>query len=138
MYSSVPLCVSACAPKRPELLHLLRATAQPVVEMAMTINGNAINFDWGTILVWCVVGLVAGFLASRVTLGHGLGLFGDVIVGILGAFLGGFLAALFHIKVEVFGYPIISKIVVAFAGAVILLLVVRLFSGGGMRRRRAT
>jgi len=106
--------------------------------MAITINGTAINLDWTTILIWCLVGLVAGFLASRVALGHGLGLFGDIVVGILGAFLGGFLAALLHIKVEVFGYPIISKMVVAFAGAVILLLVVRVFSGGGMRRRRAT
>ncbi len=96
-----------------------------------------INFDWTTILIWCLVGLVAGFLASRVALGHGLGLFGDIIVGILGAFLGGFLAALFHMKVEVFGYPILSTMVVAFAGAVILLLVVRLVSGGGMRGRRA-
>ncbi|HXN92164.1 MAG TPA: GlsB/YeaQ/YmgE family stress response membrane protein [Candidatus Sulfotelmatobacter sp.] len=106
--------------------------------MVISINGTAINFDWGTILIWCLVGLVAGFLASRVALGHGLGLFGDVIAGILGAFLGGFLAAVFHIKVEVFGFPIISKMVVAFAGAVILLMVVRVFSGGRMRRHRAT
>jgi uncharacterized membrane protein YeaQ/YmgE (transglycosylase-associated protein family) len=105
--------------------------------MAISINGTVINFDWGTILIWCLVGLVAGFLASRVALGHGLGLFGDVIAGILGALLGGFLAAVFHIKVEVFGFPIISKMVVAFAGAVLLLLVVRVVSGGG-RRRRAT
>jgi uncharacterized membrane protein YeaQ/YmgE (transglycosylase-associated protein family) len=106
--------------------------------MVITINGTAINLDWGTVLIWCLVGLVAGFLASRVALGHGLGLFGDVIAGVLGALLGGFLAALLHIKVEVFGYPIISKMIVAFAGAVILLLVVRVFSGGGMRRRRPT
>jgi len=106
--------------------------------MVITINGTAITLDWGTILIWCLVGLVAGFLASRVALGHGLGLFGDVVAGILGAFLGGFLAALFHIKVEVFGFPIISNMIVAFAGAVILLLVVRVFSGGETRRRRAT
>ena len=106
--------------------------------MAITINGTVINLDWTTILIWCLVGLVAGFLASRVALGHGLGLFGDIVVGILGAFLGGFLAALLHITVEVFGYPIIGKMIVAFAGAVILLLVVRVFSGSGMRRRRAT
>ena len=106
--------------------------------MVITINGTAINFDWATILIWCVVGLVAGFLASRVALGHGLGLVGDVVAGVLGALLGGFLAAILHIKVEVFGYPIISKMIVAFAGAVILLLLVRVFSGGPMRRRRAT
>jgi uncharacterized membrane protein YeaQ/YmgE (transglycosylase-associated protein family) len=105
--------------------------------MAITINGTAINFDWGTILIWCAVGLVAGFLASRVALGHGLGLFGDIVVGILGAFLAGFVASILHIKVQVFGYPIISQMVLAFAGAVILLLLVRLLSGG-TKRRRAT
>lgn len=103
--------------------------------MAITVNGTAINLDLDTILIWCLVGLVAGFLASRVALGHGLGLFGDIIVGILGAFLGGFLAAIFHINVQVIGHPIISEMVVAFAGAVILLLAVRLFAGAGGRRR---
>ncbi len=106
--------------------------------MAISINGTTINLDWGTILIWCLVGLVAGFFASRVALGHGLGLFGDIVAGILGAFLGGFLASLFHIKIEVFGRPIISEMIVAFAGAVILLLVVRLVGGGGMKRRRTT
>jgi uncharacterized membrane protein YeaQ/YmgE (transglycosylase-associated protein family) len=106
--------------------------------MAITINGTAINFDWGTILIWCVVGLVAGFFASRVALGHGLGVFGDVVVGILGAFLAGFLASIFHINILVIGYPILSQMVLAFAGAVILLLIVRLISGGSTKRRRAT
>lgn len=101
----------------------------------MTMNGPVINLDWGTILIWCIVGLVAGFLASRVALGHGLGLFGDIIVGILGAFLGGFLASILRINVQVIGYPIISEMVVAFAGAVILPLIVRLVSGGRTRRR---
>lgn len=103
--------------------------------MAISVNGTAINLDLDTILIWCLVGLVAGFLASRVALGHGLDLFGDIIVGILGAFLGGFLAAIFHINVQVIGHPIISEVVVAFAGSVILLLVVRLFAGAGGRRR---
>ena len=103
--------------------------------MVITINGSPITLDLDTILIWCLVGLVAGFLASRVALGHGLGLFGDVIVGILGAFLGGFLAAMLHINLQVVGHPIISEMIVAFAGAVILLLVVRLFAGGGRAPR---
>ena len=106
--------------------------------MAFSINGSTFNLDLDTILIWCLVGLVAGFLASRVALGHGLGLFGDIIVGIIGAFIGGFLANVFHINVQVIGHPIISEMVVAFAGAVLLLLVVRLFSGGGARRRSWT
>ena len=106
--------------------------------MVFSINGSMINLDLDTILIWCLVGLVAGFLASRVALGHGLGLFGDIIVGIIGAFIGGFLAGAFHVNVQVIGHPIISEMVVAFVGAVILLLVVRLFSGGGVRRRSWT
>ena len=103
--------------------------------MAITVNGSTINLDLDTILIWLLIGLVAGFLASRVALGHGLGLFGDVIVGIIGAFIGGFLAAVFHVNVQIVGHPIISEMIVAFAGAVLLLLVVRLFGGAGTRRR---
>ena len=106
--------------------------------MAITVNGSTINLDLDTILIWLLIGLVAGFLASRVALGHGLGLFGDAIVGIVGAFIGGFLAAVFHVNVQIVGHPIISEMIVAFAGAVILLLVVRLFAGGGVRRRSLT
>lgn len=106
--------------------------------MAISINGTVIHLDWTTILIWCLVGLVAGFLASRVALGHGLGLVGDIVVGILGAFLGGLVVSLFHINVQVIGHATISEMLVAFAGAVILLLVVRLVAGGGRTRRRAT
>jgi uncharacterized membrane protein YeaQ/YmgE (transglycosylase-associated protein family) len=121
-----------------ELLSLLRVTAHPAIEMAITVNGTAINLDWATILIWCLVGLVAGFLASRVALGHGLGLLGDIVVGILGAFLAGFITSIFHINVLVIGHPIIGEMVVAFVGALILLMIVRLVSGGGRRQRRAT
>jgi uncharacterized membrane protein YeaQ/YmgE (transglycosylase-associated protein family) len=103
--------------------------------MVITVNGAPITIDWDTLLIWVLVGLVAGFFASHIALGHGLGLFGDVIVGILGAVVGGFLAAIFHFSIVVVGHPIISAIVVAFIGAAILLLVVRMFSGGRARRR---
>jgi uncharacterized membrane protein YeaQ/YmgE (transglycosylase-associated protein family) len=105
--------------------------------MDITINGTPIHLDWDTVLIWCLVGLVAGFFASRVALGHGLGLFGDIAIGILGAFLGGIISSIFHITVQIVGHPIISEMVVAFVGAVILLLVVRLL-GGGRKRNRAT
>jgi uncharacterized membrane protein YeaQ/YmgE (transglycosylase-associated protein family) len=75
----------------------------------------------------------AGFFASRLALGHGLGLIGDIVVGILGAVLGGFLARVFHVNIVVTGHTTISAMIVAFIGAAILLLVVRIFSGG--RRR---
>jgi uncharacterized membrane protein YeaQ/YmgE (transglycosylase-associated protein family) len=103
--------------------------------MVITFNGQPIHLDFDTILIWALVGLVAGFLASHITLGRGLGLFGDTIVGIIGAFVGGFLAALFHFSIVVVGFPILSQMIIAFIGAAVLLLVVRLVTGGGHRRR---
>ena len=106
--------------------------------MVITINGQAFTLDLDTILIWSLVGLVAGFLASHIALGHGLGLFGDIIVGIIGAFVGGFLlAGLLHFNVGIAGHPIISEMIMAFIGAAILLLAVRLLGGGrhGYRRR---
>jgi len=50
----------------------------------MTPNVITIHLDWQTVLVWAVVGLVAGFLASHVMLGHGMGIFGDMVIGIIG------------------------------------------------------
>ena len=105
--------------------------------MVITINGAPINLDFDTILIWVLVGLVAGFLASHIALGRGLGLFGDTIVGIIGAFLGGFLAAVFHVGIAVVGHPLITQMIIAFIGAVLLLLVVRMFSGGRSRRHAA-
>jgi uncharacterized membrane protein YeaQ/YmgE (transglycosylase-associated protein family) len=94
-----------------------------------------VNLDFDTILVWMLVGLVAGFFASHLALGHGLGIAGDMIAGVVGALVGGFLAGVFHWSIVIVGHPILSAMVIAFIGAVIVLMVVRLFSGSGMRRR---
>ena len=84
------------------------------------------------ILAWLVVGLIAGWLASQVMRGGGYGLIGDIIVGIVGALIGGFLAAtLLKMPNAVNGINITS-ILVAFIGAVILIAILRMVSG---RRR---
>ena len=104
--------------------------------MTITVNGSPLTIDLDSFLVWMLVGLVAGFLASHVALGHGLGLFWDVIVGILGALFGGIvLAGIFHFSIGVAGHPILSAMIMAFIGAAILLFVVRLFAGRGYGRR---
>jgi uncharacterized membrane protein YeaQ/YmgE (transglycosylase-associated protein family) len=89
-----------------------------------------IHLNVDTVIIWVLVGLAAGALASRVALGHDLGLFGDIIAGVLGAFLGGVLAVIFKVNFTVAGHPIISEIVIAFVGAVILLFVLRIFGFG--------
>src|SRR5881628_786766 len=104
--------------------------------MVISINGSPVTIDFDSLLVWALVGLVAGFLASHVALGHGLGLFWDIIVGIVGALFGGIvLAGMLHFSIAIAGHPIISSIIMAFIGAAILLLIVRLFAGRGYRRR---
>lgn len=81
------------------------------------------------LLAWIVVGLVAGWLASRVMKGRGSGLVGDLILGVVGALLGGFLASeLLKIPNAVNGINVTS-ILVAFVGAVILIAVLRMVSG---------
>ena len=86
------------------------------------------------LLAWLVVGLIAGFLASQVMRGGGSGLIGDIIVGMVGALIGGFLAAtLLNIPNAVNGINVTS-IFVAFIGAVILIAILRMVSG---RRRLA-
>jgi uncharacterized membrane protein YeaQ/YmgE (transglycosylase-associated protein family) len=106
--------------------------------MVITINGATFTLDVDTILIWALVGLVAGFLASHLALGHGLGLLGDIFVGIIGAFIGGFLLlGVLHFSIDVAGHPLITQMLMAFLGAAILLLIVRLIGGGrsGYRRR---
>src|SRR2546422_10575973 len=104
--------------------------------MVSFINGSPVTIGSGSLLVWALVGLVAGFLASHVALGHGLGLFWDIIVGIVGALFGGIvLAGFLHFNIAVAGHPIISAMIMAFIGAAILLIIVPLFSGRGYRRR---
>jgi uncharacterized membrane protein YeaQ/YmgE (transglycosylase-associated protein family) len=84
-----------------------------------------------TFLLWVVVGLIAGWLASAVV-GGGYGVIGDIVVGIVGSFLGGIIFTALHIAVPFAG--IAGTIFVAFVGAVALLLLLRLVARG---RRRA-
>jgi len=76
-----------------------------------------------TLLLWIAVGLIAGWLASAVV-GGGYGVIGDIVVGVVGAFLGGFVFRALHIGVPFRGLP--GTIFVAFVGAIVLLLVLRL------------
>ena len=76
-----------------------------------------------TVLLWVVVGLIAGWLASAVV-GGGYGLIGDIVVGVVGAFLGGVIFRALHIGTPFHGLA--GTIFVAFIGAVVLLLILRL------------
>ena len=76
------------------------------------------------LLTWLIVGLVAGLLASFVMGGTGLGIVGDIIIGILGAFVGGWLFRTLGVTSPFGGLG--GTIFVAFIGAVVLLFIIRL------------
>jgi len=81
------------------------------------------------IISWLIVGLIAGWLTGLVMKGGGYGLVGDIILGIVGALIGGFLAsALFGIPDPVNGINV-SSIIIAFIGAVIVTAIVCALSG---------
>jgi uncharacterized membrane protein YeaQ/YmgE (transglycosylase-associated protein family) len=83
-----------------------------------------------TFLLWIAIGLVAGWLASAVV-GGGFGVVGDIVVGIVGAFLGGFIFRGLHLGTPFHGLA--ASIFVAFVGAVVLLLLLRLIRRGSAR-----
>jgi uncharacterized membrane protein YeaQ/YmgE (transglycosylase-associated protein family) len=85
------------------------------------------------ILIWIIVGAIAGFVASKVLTGKGMGLLWDIVVGILGAFLGGWLAGLVGMPVATGSFTV-GGLVAAFVGAVILLVVFRALTHRGMIR----
>ena len=81
------------------------------------------------ILSWIIVGLIAGWLAGSLMRGRGFGIIGDIVVGILGALIGGFIAqAVFHVPDAVNGINLIS-IVVAVIGAVVIIAIIRILPG---------
>ena len=75
------------------------------------------------IIIWLIVGAIAGWLAGMVVKGGGFGLIGDIIVGIIGAVIAGWLLPQLGI---VLGSGIVAAIIDAFIGAVILLVIVKL------------
>jgi uncharacterized membrane protein YeaQ/YmgE (transglycosylase-associated protein family) len=87
-----------------------------------------LNLDPGSWLAWIIVGLIAGAIAARVVAGRGFGCLADIVVGVAGAIIGGFLlSSLFGVSGNV-GF--FGSIIVAFIGAAALLAVLKLVSGG--------
>jgi len=74
------------------------------------------------LLLFLIIGAVAGWLAGQLTKGGGYGLIGDLVIGVIGAILGGWLFGM----IGIFAYGLIGRLVTATIGAVVLLYLVRL------------
>ena len=80
------------------------------------------------IIAWIIIGIIAGWLTGKLMKGSGYGFFMDMVVGLVGAVIGGFIAS--HLGIAPPGQQgMIVSILIAVAGAVILTWFVRLLSG---------
>ena len=83
-----------------------------------------------SLVIILLVGLIAGWLAAKIVQGTGLGIIGDIIVGIIGAFIGRWLLINLHLlnqaHIAIGGGPFVKDLVTATIGAVVLLIVIRL------------
>jgi uncharacterized membrane protein YeaQ/YmgE (transglycosylase-associated protein family) len=98
-----------------------------------SVGGKVMHLSNQSLLIIVIVGIVAGWLAGRVMEGGGFGLIGDLLVGLVGAFIGDWLLPRLGIHL---GVGIVALILNAFIGAVVLLLILRLVGGGWGYRRR--
>ncbi len=96
--------------------------------IASGLLASRLNLDPGSWLAWIVVGLIAGAIAARVVAGRGFGCIADIVVGVAGAIIGGFLLSSLFGATGTVGFW--GSLVVAFIGAAVLLAALKLVSGG--------
>lgn len=81
-----------------------------------------------SVIGWIVLGLIAGWLAGQFMRGGGYGIIGDIVLGILGALVGGWLTGTLLGRDMVNGFNI-ESLIVAVLGAIVLIAISRLFTG---------
>ena len=77
------------------------------------------------LIIFLLIGAIAGWLAGLVVRGFGFGLLGNIVVGIVGAFLAGWLLPMLGVSFSL-GSPIVTSIVYAMIGAIVLLVLIGL------------
>lgn len=89
----------------------------------LDMDGEDMTVGIESIIIWLIVGGVAGWLAGLIVRGFGFGLLGNIVIGIVGAFLAGWLLPMAGISI---GAGIVGAIIHALIGAVILLVIIGL------------
>lgn len=77
---------------------------------------------WG----WILIGLIAGWLAGKIARGRGFGCIADIVLGIVGSFIGGWI----FVRLNIYGGGFLYSLAAATVGAVILVFIAHLFSPG--------
>jgi uncharacterized membrane protein YeaQ/YmgE (transglycosylase-associated protein family) len=79
-----------------------------------------------SLLGWLIIGLIAGWLAGKIARGRGFGCITDIILGLIGGVLGGWIFT----RLGIVGYGFVFSLAAATLGAVILVAIAHLFSSG--------
>lgn len=92
------------------------------------MEGKVLVVEWWPrgIIAWLFLGLVAGWLAGKLARGRGFGCITDIILGLIGSFIGGWVFT----KLGIFGGGFLFSLAAATLGAVILVAIAHIFSGG--------
>ena len=83
-------------------------------------------FQTHGVVSWLLLGLVAGWLAGKIARGRGFGCIADIVLGLIGSYIGGWI----FVKLGIFGGGFLYSLAAATLGAVILVSIAHLFVGG--------
>lgn len=83
------------------------------------------NMTLENIIIWCVLGTIAGFIAGKITKGTSFGMIGNIIVGIIGSFIGAWLAKVLSISGAQVGQLSFASILTAVIGSVVFLFLLK-------------
>jgi uncharacterized membrane protein YeaQ/YmgE (transglycosylase-associated protein family) len=98
----------------------------PASLIQIFLQDRVVYVEWRHgLLYWILIGLVAGWLAGKIARGAGYGCITDIILGLIGSVLGGWLFT----KLGIFGGGTLYSLAAATVGAVILVSIVHLFAG---------
>jgi uncharacterized membrane protein YeaQ/YmgE (transglycosylase-associated protein family) len=96
-----------------------------LAEQVMTQRTIRVWFVSHSIVSWLLLGLIAGWLAGQIGRGRGFGCITDILLGLIGSYLGGWI----FIKLGIFGGGFLYSLAAATLGAVILVSIAHLFGG---------
>ena len=95
-------------------------------QLPSTEHGWVVHVETHGIFWWIMIGLIAGWLAGTIARGRGFGCITDVILGLVGAVIGGWIFT--QLGIRTFGFW--GSLAAATVGAVLLVAVARIFAGG--------
>jgi len=100
-------------------------SASATIAEAMMLRGVFVGVTVNSLIGWVIIGLIAGWLTGKVTRGAGYGCLGDVVLGMVGAVIGGWIFG----KLGIWGGGFLFSLAAAVVGAVVLVSIARLFAG---------